>query len=460
VSGDGAAAIAAGVRAREVGAEQTVREALARVEARDRALNCFTDVVADRALATARRVDAVIARGGDPGPLAGVPFAVKNLYDVAGLRTLAGSIINRDHAPARRDAAAVRALEGAGAVLVGTLNMDEYAFGFTTENTHYGPTRNPHDPSRVAGGSSGGSAAAVAAGLVPLALGSDTNGSIRVPAAFCGVLGLKPTYGRVSRAGVALFAGSLDHAGPFARSAHDLALAFDAIQGPDPDDPACADRAAEPCLPGLARGIAELRIAVADEHFARGGQPEAFAAVERVARVLGAERRVSIPEAERARAAAVVITSVEGAELHLADLRARAADFDPMTRERFLAGALVPAAHYQAAQRFRAWYRDRVRQLFAEVDVILTPTTPFPAPRIGEQQVAIDGAPVPLRPLIGLYTQPISFIGLPALSVPVPGFGTLPLGVQLIAAPWREDALLRVAALLEGAGVVSAGVAG
>lgn len=453
MSADTAAAIAAAVRARRASAETTVRDALERIAARDGALNCFTDVVAERAMGTARRIDAIVAGGGDPGPLAGVPFAVKNLYDVAGLRTLAGSIINRDHAPAPRDAAAVRALERAGAVLVGALNMDEYAFGFTTENTHYGPTRNPHDPARVAGGSSGGSAAAVAAGLVPLALGSDTNGSIRVPAAFCGVFGLKPTYGRLSRVGVALFAGSLDHAGLFARTVEDLAIAFDAIQGPDSEDPVCADRAPEPCLSALARGAGDLRLAVAGDYFARGAQPEALAAVDRVARALKVGRRVTFPEPQRARAAAVVITSAEGAELHLADLKARAADFDPMTRERFLAGAFVPAAHYQAAQRFRAWYRDRVRELFGDVDVVLTPTTPFPAPLIGQQRIVIDGAEVPLRPLIGLYTQPISFIGLPALSVPVPGIGPLPLGVQLVARPWGEQALMRVAAALEVEGV-------
>ncbi len=455
-----ALSIAADVRARRRSAVDVVRAALERIAARDPALNCFTDVVAPRALQTAEQIDRDVALGRDRGPLAGVPFAVKNLYDVQGLRTLAGSKINQDHAAAARDAAAVRALARAGAVLVGALNMDEYAFGFTTENSHYGPTRNPHDLEHVAGGSSGGSAAAVAAGLVPISLGSDTNGSIRVPAAFCGIFGLKPTYGRVSRHGVALFAGSFDHAGPFARTVRDLATTFDAIQGPDPDDPVCASRPAEPTVDALADGVAGLRIAVADGYFATGGQADAFAAVDRVARALAVDRRVTWPEPERARAAAIVITSAEGAELHLGDLKTRPGDFDPMTRDRFLAGALVPATHYRAAQRFRAWYRDRVRALFADVDVVLTPTTPFPAPRIGQQTIDIAGVERPTRPLIGLYTQPISFIGLPALSVPVPGVAALPLGVQLIAAPWRERALLRVAAALEADGVVSAPIAG
>jgi AtzE family amidohydrolase len=385
-----------------------------------------------------------------------VPFAVKNLFDIAGLTTLAGSKINAGHPPAAKDATVVARLRGAGAVLLGALNMDEYAFGFTTENTHYGPTRNPHDPSRVAGGSSGGSAAAVAGGLVPLALGSDTNGSIRVPASLCGIFGLKPTYGRLSRAGAALFGISLDHVGPLAASVRDLAAAYDVMQGPDPADPVCAGRAVEPCLPRLDDGLGVLRIAVADGHFASRGDPEVFAAVERVAKAVGADRRVTIPENDRARAAAMIITASEGASLHVDDLRSRPMDFDPMTRDRFLAGALVPAALYVRAQRFRAWYRERLAEVFRDVDVLLAPTTPFPAPLIGQGTIEVDGVQVPMRPMLGLYTQPLSFIGLPVISVPVAGTTPLPLGVQLVAAPWNEAALFRTAAVLERDGVVGA----
>ena len=216
-------------------------------------------------------MDAQRAAGQDPGPLAGVPFAVKNLYDMAGLATVAGSRIDRDRTPALCDAALVRRLAEHGAVLIGALNMDEYAFGFSTENSHYGATRNPHDHARIAGGSSGGSAAAVAASLVPLTLGSDTNGSIRVPAALCGVFGLRPTFGRLSRAGMRLFASSLDVGGPFARSVDDLALAYDALQGADPDDPACAAREPEPVMPILRQGLGGIRVAVATGYFASQG---------------------------------------------------------------------------------------------------------------------------------------------------------------------------------------------
>jgi aspartyl-tRNA(Asn)/glutamyl-tRNA(Gln) amidotransferase subunit A len=453
-------AIAAAVRARRVSARDVTAAALARIAGRDRALNCFTHVRGEAALAEAARVDARLAAGEDPGPLAGVPFGVKNLFDVEGLTTLAGSTIFAERPPAARDATAVAMLRRAGAVLLGTLNMDEFAFGFTTENAHHGPTRNPHDPSRVPGGSSGGSAAAVAAGLVPLTLGSDTNGSIRVPAAFCGIFGLKPTYGRVSRAGVALFAASLDHVGPFARSVADLAAAYDAIQGPDPADPVCSAAPVVPCAPHVGREIEGLRLAVASGHFARQATDEALAAVTQVARALRVTRHVEIPEAHRARAAAMVITASEGASLHLADLRTRAKDFDPLTRDRFLAGALLPASAYAQAQRFRAWYRARVAEIFQEVDVLLAPTTPWVAPLIGAPRLAtVGGAEVVARAHSGVFTQPLSFVGLPVISVPVATPGPLPLGVQLVAAPFREPVLFRVAARLEADGVVAARLA-
>ena len=449
-----ALALAADVRARRVTAREAAREAIEKIRARDPALNCFTAVLADSALRDADAVDAFLAAGRDPGPLAGVPFAVKNLFDIAGLATLAGSKINAGHSPAAKDATVVGRLRGAGAVLVGALNMDEYAFGFTTENTHYGPTRNPHDHSRVAGGSSGGSAAAVAGGMVPLALGSDTNGSIRVPAALCGIFGLKPTYGRLSRAGAALFGISFDHVGPLAASVRDLAAAYDVMQGPDPADPVCAGRPIDPCLPHLDDGLDGLRIAVADGHFATRGEPEVFTAVDSVAKAVGATRRVTIRENDRARAAAMIITASEGASLHMDDLKSRPMDFDAMTRDRFLAGALLPASLYVRAQRFRAWYRQQVGEIFRDVDVLLAPTTPFSAPPIGEDTIEVAGTRVPMRPMLGLYTQPLSFIGLPVITVPLAGAAPLPLGVQLIAAPWNEPALFRMAAALERDGVV------
>lgn len=454
-----ATAIASAVRAGTVSAQAVVQATLNRIAATDSTLNCFTDVLAERALSDAAEVDRAIAIGQDPGPLAGVPFAVKNLFDIAGVVTLAGSKINRDNSPAERDATVIAALKRAGAVLVGALNMDEYAYGFVTENSHYGPTHNPYDLTRVAGGSSGGSAAAVAGGQVPLTLGSDTNGSIRVPASLCGIYGLKPTYGRLSRTGAFLFCGSLDHVGPFARSVRDIALAFDLMQGADATDPVCTDRPPEPCLPQLNHGMGDLRIAVAEGYFAKGAQPEVLAALEQVAQALQVDRRVTLPEAHRARAAAYVITTCEGTNLHLERLKTRPADFDPATRDRFLSGAFVPASWYVQAQRFRAWYRDRVQQIFQDVDLILAPATPCPAPLIGQETIVIDGVEVLNRPNLGLFTQPLSFIGLPVLSVPVQRSGALPVGVQIIAAPYNESLILRVAAALEAQGVTSAPIA-
>jgi aspartyl-tRNA(Asn)/glutamyl-tRNA(Gln) amidotransferase subunit A len=450
-----AAAIAASVRAGTLSARTVAEATLASIAARNPGLGAFTDVTAARALATADALDAAVAAGRDPGPLVGVPFAVKNLFDIAGVPTRAGARINRDRPAAATDATLISRLEAAGAVLVGALNMGEYAYDFTGENAHDGPSRNPHDATRMSGGSSGGSGAAVGGGLVPIALGSDTNGSIRVPASFCGVFGLKPTYGRLSRGGSFPFVASLDHVGPLARDVADLALAYDAMLGPDGRDPACTERPPEPVGGELARGAAGLRIAVAGGWFRGGAGREAVDAVAAVAAALGVAREVELPEAARARAAAYVITASEAAALHLDRLRRRPAEFDPVVRDRLIAGALIPACLVAQAQKFRRWYRDAVLRAFAGVDVLLAPATPFPAPLLGTRSMVLNGAEVPLRPNIGLFTQPISFIGLPVAAVPVPGFA-LPIGVQVIAPPWREDLALRVAFELEQAGVARA----
>ena len=446
MSDSGALAIADAVRDGTLSATEVARRTLAEIESGDGDINSFTAVLRERALADAQAVDARVARGEDPGPLAGVPFAVKDLFDVAGEVTRAGSAISAGDPPAGRDAAAVMRLSEAGAVLVGTLNMDEYAYGFTNENAHRGPCRNPRDRTRVAGGSSGGSAAAVAAGFVPLALGSDTNGSVRVPAALCGVFGLKPTFGRIARAGMYPLSTSLDHVGVLAANVGDLAAAFAALDGA----PAQAPTGASP------PGIDDLRLAVGGGYFSCGGSPPALEAVAGVAAALDVAEQVTFPAVGRARASAMVITAVEGAAVHLEQLRARPGDFDPMTRDRFLAGALLPASEYLAAQQFREWFRARVDAVFAAVDVVLVPATPFSAPRIGQGAARIGGGEVPAQIQLGAYTQPLSFVGLPVLTVPVPTDDGLPLGVQLVGARGSEAALLRVAAHLEAIGLTSA----
>ncbi|KRR30373.1 AtzE family amidohydrolase [Bradyrhizobium retamae] len=457
VNSDGLSAqqIAQAVAGGKLSALDATEAALARIAKYDSVLNSFTDITANRARAKARAADAAIAAGQKVGPLAGVPFAVKNLFDVKGLATRAGSKINRDLALSPRDATLIERMEAAGAVLVGALNMGEYAYDFTGENVHDGPSRNPHDPTRMTGGSSGGSGSAVAGALVPIALGSDTNGSIRVPSSFCGVFGLKPTYGRLSRARSFPFVASLDHLGPLARNVGDLALAYDAMQGPDADDAACTTRPVEPVAPLLAQGIDGLRVAVAGGYFQKNVFPEAVEAVARIAKALNATKTVEIPEAARARAAAYVITTTEGASLHLDRLRQRPNDFDPAVRDRLIAGAMVPAPLVDRAQKFRRWYRERVLELFQSVDVIIAPATPCIAPKLGQVTFTLDGVELPVRANIGIHTQPISFIGLPVVAVPVP-LEPMPIGVQIIAAPWREDIALRVAHALERMGAVAA----
>src|SRR5689334_19192557 len=384
VKSDGLSAeqIAQSVTDRKLSALDATEAALARIARHDPVLNSFTDVTADRARATAKAIDAAISAGQKVGPLAGVPFAVKNLFDVKGLATRAGSKINRDLAPSSRDATLIERMEAAGAVLVGALNMGEYAYDFTGENVHDGPSRNPHDPTRMTGGSSGGSGSAVGGALVPIALGSDTNGSIRVPSSFCGIFGLKPTYGRLSRARSFPFVASLDHLGPFARSAADLALAYDVMQGPDTEDSACTTRGLEPTLPLIANPVSDLRIAIAGGYFQKNVFPEAVEAVSRVAKALGATKVVDIPEAARARAAAYVITTTEGASLHLDRLRQRPNDFDPAVRDRLIAGAMVPSPLVDRAQKFRRWYRAQLAEIFKSVDVLLAPATPCTAPKL------------------------------------------------------------------------------
>lgn len=446
------------VRSGEMLAEEALEHCIARIEVTDSRVNAFTDGTFERATRQARAIDKKRAAGEDLPPLAGLPYAVKNLFDIQGLVTRAGSKVRDTEPPASADAVLVQRMEAAGAVLVGALNMDEFAYGFTTENSHHGPTRNPRDLGRIAGGSSGGCAAAVAAGQVPVTLGSDTNGSIRVPSSLCGVFGLKPTFGRLSRRGSFPFVASIDHLGPFARSVEDLAATYDAMQGPDPLDRACHATHAQPTLPDVNDGVRELRIGVLGGYFDEHAGPSARRVVDQAAEALGARRGVIWPDAALARAAAFIVTASEGGALHLPLLRERMAEFEPLSVDRFIAGALQPAAWYLRAQRFRACYRDKVAALFKDWDVLLAAATPIPAPEIGTESFELNGVMLPARPSLGLLTQPISFAGCPVVAAPLWPAAALPVGVQVIAAPWREDLALRVARVLEAQGIAKSPV--
>jgi AtzE family amidohydrolase len=452
-----ALAIADAVRRKQVSATEVTRVFLQNIRRQNHKFNCFTAVTEDMAMADARSVDAAVAGNGALGPLCGVPYAVKNSFDVHGVQTLAGSRINADLPPAARDAVAVKRMREAGAILLGTLNMAEYAYGFTSENEHYGAVRNPHDISKVAGGSSGGSAAAVAAGLVPLALGSDTGGSIRLPAALCGVFGLRPTFGRVNRNGCFPLVASFDTVGPFARTVDDLAAAYQALLDIGTD--LRSHPTARPLSHSVRSEPNNLRVATVADYFDEYLDDDARAALEYVSEALGSSCSVTIPEVERARSAYVIITAVEGASVHLSSLRSRPMDFEPLSRDRLLAGAISPAGWYLQAQRFRRWFRNEVLKLFEEFDVILAPASPCAATPIGAEAVNLADRDFSPRAHMGMLTQPVSLTGLPVMTVPVLREGKMPVGVQIIAPPFREDLCFRVGWTLERSGAVYAPIA-
>jgi AtzE family amidohydrolase len=454
-----AADIVRQIRAGTRSAASVLAETKELIRTRNPELNCFTATTFERAEHEAAAIDALVEQGAPLPPLAGVPYAAKNLFDIGGMVTLAGAKVNAGNAPARRDAAIVARMRHAGAVLVGALNMEELAYGFVTENPHYGTTRNPHDSTRAAGGSSGGSAAAVGAGMVPISLGTDTSGSIRVPASLCGVFGLKPTYGRLPRTGTFPFVNSFDHVGPFATDVLDLALAYDAMQGPDSDDPACAQRAPESVATALAMPPG-IRIGILGGWFHDWADPVARRAVHLAAGALGATEWTELKGAEAARAAAYIITGAEGGALHRPRLLEQYQDFGPASRSRLVAGSLIPASWVVQAQRVRLQVYREAMQLFKRFDLLIAAAAPVVAPRIGEETLKINDRSIPTKAGLGVLTQPISCIGLPVCTVPIwPGGGggesdvDLPLGVQLIGAPWREDLCVSAARTLEQAGV-------
>ena len=436
----GALEQAAAVRAGRVRAVDLAQAALDRLAADDHV--AVTRLLPARALNEAARVDALVAQGREPGPLAGVPYGVKDLFDVAGEVTTAGSAVRATAAPAQADAEGVRRLAKAGAVLVATLNMDEFAYGFATINARHGTTRNPHDPMRLAGGSSGGSAAMVAAGHLAFALGSDTNGSIRVPASLCGLFGLKPTHADLPREGTFPFAHSFDDIGPFTGNLADMRAVWQVLSGR-------ADDAAQ-ALP---------RLGALGGRFAENRDPAQAAAI---AAVVGDGPCLTLPDLARYRSAAFLITAYEGGNLHRAELARGAMAYDPAVRDRLIAGSLLPTSLYQAAQSLRQEARAHVDAMMeqAGVDVLLAPATPCVAPPIADPRIVIDGAMVPARADLGIHTQPITFLGLPSLCVPLHRPGQLPLGLQLIGRRFGETALFACAQMLEERGVAGATLPG
>lgn len=425
------------VKTGRLSAVNLAQAALDRIAERNPAINAVTRSMRVRALQEAAALDARIAAGEDPGPLTGVPYGVNDLFDVENLSTTAGAARLRKAPAARADAEAIRRLKAAGAILVATLNMDEFAYGFVTDNARWGITRNPSDPGRFAGGSSGGSAAAVAAGLVPFALGSDTNGSIRIPASLCGIYGTKPTHGSLPMEGVYPFVHTLDDIGAFARSASDLALVDAVLRG------GCGDDLRSLSRPALLGGW-----------FSNNLAPEMSVALRRLSAALGEIPVVELPDVDKARSAAFLITAYEGGALHREALAADPLSYDPATRDRLIAGAALPEAVYREALAYRHVFGEAAAAALADHDVLIAPAAYGPAPRIDDPFIPIDGKPQPARANLGLYTQPISFLGLPVVSAPLAGKG-LPLGIQLISAKGRDAALIDFAEGLEARGLTA-----
>lgn len=449
------ASIAAQVRSGQLSAVQLVSEALSRIRYHNPTLNCFTRVLESDALLDAARVDRQVTGGINPGVLAGVPFACKDLFDVKGLSTTAGARNRIDATPATSDAEVVQRLKNEGAILTGTLNMDEYAYGFATINAHFGTTRNPHDPLRLAGGSSGGSASAVSAGLVPFSIGSDTNGSVRVPAGLCGIFGIRPAENAIPMRGVFPFVKSLDTVGPFARSIEDLLIVYEVLSNSSNSDKSSSRSTATPDEP-------PIRIAKLGGWFEQNATNEVLNAVQSLVTHLNCDAVVQLPEAEAARSASYVITAAQGGALHLDMLHKNAMSYDPAVRDRLIAGTMVPFGLYNQAVQFREYFRKQVEKQFESFDLLIAPCTPCVAPLVDAPTVWIDGKSVPARANLGIFTQPLSIVGMPILSVPwmrLPSSDLttekeLPIGIQIATWPGRENLLFAFAKRLESGGLI------
>ena len=464
--------IAARVAQRDVSAEEVMRAHLERIDALDPRLEAFLSVLPERALAHARRLDEALARGEPAAPLSGVPLALKDVLDVEGLPTTCGSRLLEGYRPPFT-ATAVARLEAAGAIVIGKTNMDEFAMGSSTENSAYKKTRNPWDRECVPGGSSGGSAAAVAGGLAPIALGTDTGGSIRQPAALCGVVGFKPTYGRVSRYGLVAFASSLDQIGPFARSVDDAARVCAALFGHDPRDATSADVPVPDFVPALAGDLCGVRVGVPWSFLEKGVDAGVMSAFRQALRDLEAGGAqivdVELPHAAHAIATYYIVATAEassnlarydgvryGRRAHARELRrmygeTRDQGFGLEVKRRIILGTFVLSsgyydAYYLRAQKVRTLIRRDFESAFARCDAVATPTSPVPAFRLGER----SDDPLQMY-LADVFTVPANLAGLPGLSLPCGFAAGLPVGLQLQGRHFDEATLVRVGAAYQRA---------
>jgi aspartyl-tRNA(Asn)/glutamyl-tRNA(Gln) amidotransferase subunit A len=437
-----------------VSPEAVLEAVLARLERWD-ALNAFITVTADVARAQAEQASREIAAGRYRGLLHGIPVSLKDLIDTRGIRTTGGSRVLAGHVPAQDATVTVR-LRDAGAVLLGKTALHEFAYGVTNNNPHFGPTGNPWALDRIPGGSSGGSAAAVAAGLGCASIGTDTGGSIRIPAALCGVVGLKPSYGRVSRHGVFPLSWSLDHPGPLTRSVEDAAIVLQAIAGPDPRDGTTAGQTVPDFRAAARRDVRGLRIGILDDPYHRQvehGVRTAFDAALEVLRGLGLRLEpMTVPRTTEAFVAQLAIIQAEAASVHERWLADRPHDYGPETLERLRQGQFVTATQYLRAQKVRGLMLEEYAGLFIRVDALVLPSVPAVAPRIGQATVDLDGDAVETRALMTRFSRLFNFVGAPALSVPC-GFGAngLPVGLQIAGRRMDEETVIGIGAAYERA---------
>jgi aspartyl-tRNA(Asn)/glutamyl-tRNA(Gln) amidotransferase subunit A len=425
---------------------------LARIERQNPAARAYITITAASARAAARRI---AARPADSGPLAGVPYAAKDLFETRGIATTGGSRLLEDWVPGQ-DAAAIERLAAAGAILVGKANLHELAHGATGENPRFGTPPNPWSPERLAGGSSSGSAAAVARGLASFALGSDTGGSIRVPAALCGVVGLKPTFGLVSRHGMIPYSWSLDHAGIIARDVADAALVLQVLAGHDPRDSASAERDPPDYRAALAGSVAGLRIGVAERFFLEAADAEILAATRACLDDLAAAGArlvpVALPDLGKARTVSLLVQMPEVLSYHRRHLPEKLDLYGADLRDGLAFGQFILAEHYVRAQRMIEHYRRQMRTVFAGIDALVTPTCPATAPPIGAGRIVAGGLTQPIGNALTRFTSFFNLIGAPALSVPS-GLASdgLPMGVQIVGRPFEDDTVLRIGLAVERA---------
>ena len=432
-----------------------VQAYLDRIDQYDARYKAYQTVFREEALNAARQAEQDIRSGHYRGPLHGIPIGVKDLVYTKGGRTTAGSLVMADFVP-DFDATIIEKLQAAGAIILGKTAVHEFAYGPTGVNPHYGTPRNPWGQDRLPGGSSSGSGVALAAGLTAGAIGSDTGGSIRIPAALCGIVGLKATYGRVSRYGVVGLSWTLDHLGPMTRTVEDAGIMLNGLAGHDPQDPASADLPVPDFTAGLRDGVSGLRVGVLRDYFFRSLDPDVQLAVDEAVRVLerqGAQiRDVTFPLASQIVVINSPIIQSEAATYHLPKLRNNWEQLSTKVRARLLPGLAVTADIYLNAQRARALVVQQCLELMQDVDILLSPTEPVGAPRIDDEFVTIQGRTEGVVNTLTRLTRPFNLTGFPAISVPC-GFTAegLPVGLQLASRPWEEATLLRAAFAYEQA---------